>query len=179
MHFRSLVLVPLSLVFATALPAEIRRETETTFEVYHEVHLPVSPMVAWEAATGDISGWWDHTMSGDPHALVIEPVVGGLFREEFDAAGHGVVHARVIHAKPGERLTYAGPLGFNGYPLESVISLVFVPEKDGEGTLLKVICRGSGWIEEGWVAAIDQVMHHFYAVRLVGYLMPDAGSEDD
>ncbi len=69
-----------------------------------DLSLPGSPEIIYDAFTGDISGWWDHTFSDAPRALYIEPTPGGAFMELFDESGDGVRHATVTAAKRGELL---------------------------------------------------------------------------
>ena len=54
------------------------------FSFSHELVLPGTPEVIYDAATGDISGWWDHSFSGNPHKLYIKAKPGGGFYEIFD-----------------------------------------------------------------------------------------------
>lgn len=48
-----------------------------------EVMLPGSPEVICDVITGDISGWWDHSFSPQPHRLYIEPKQGGGFLRDL------------------------------------------------------------------------------------------------
>ena len=50
--------------------------------------MPAPPEGVFDAATGGISGWWDHHFSQHPKKLYIE-AKGGEFYEIFDDAGHG------------------------------------------------------------------------------------------
>ena len=36
------------------------------FSFEHKLTLPVRPEIIYDAITGDISGWWDHSFSGSP-----------------------------------------------------------------------------------------------------------------
>lgn len=133
------------------------------FHVEHEVRVAVPPEVAYDRFTGDVSPWWDHHFSEQPHALVIEPEIGGRFYEEFDAEGNGVRHATVIAADRGRLLRMQGALGLAGYPLEMVHTLRFSAVEGGTRVTLEV--RAWGVIEEGWATAIDAVWRHFLVER--------------
>jgi hypothetical protein len=130
------------------------------FEVTQRVVLPGTPEEIFDAFTGDVSGWWDHTFSGDPARLFIEPKVGGGFWELYDDEGNGIRHAVVIGCDRGKMLRLEGPLGFAGHALSMVHTFEFTP-LDGNRTALKVTVRGNGELEEGWVSAVEGVWHHF------------------
>ena len=49
------------------------------FSFTKKVSLPGTPEVIFDAATGDVSGWWDHSVSKNPLELYIEPIPGGGF----------------------------------------------------------------------------------------------------
>lgn len=158
----------LALMFALAAPAaaEVVRDVPTGgFELRHETVVPATPEAAYDEFTGDVSGWWDHTMSEEPAALVIEPRPGGHFYEHFDEGGqNGAVHATVIYAERGRKLVFDGPLGFSGHPLDLVVTVEFAAET-ADRTRVTVTCRGAGALEEGWAEAIDGVWHHFLIER--------------
>jgi len=86
-------------------PLGARSETKElktgAFQIVQEVVLPASPEAVYDAATGDISGWWDHHVSDHPKKLYIEAKPGGGFWEIFDDSGDGVLHATVIYAERG------------------------------------------------------------------------------
>jgi hypothetical protein len=45
----------------SAAQAEVKLLAYGGYSVETEVILPVSPNVAYDAATGDIGAWWDHS----------------------------------------------------------------------------------------------------------------------
>jgi hypothetical protein len=51
------------------------RSTPGGFIVEQELVLPGSPESVFDAATGDIGMWWDHSFSESPKKLYIEPKV--------------------------------------------------------------------------------------------------------
>lgn len=146
----------------------------SAFVIDKEVRLSAPPMQVWEALTGDISPWWDHTFSASPHALFIEPKPGGGFFEYFDEHGHGVRHAVVTWADPGKKLTLVGPLGLEGYAFDMTHALTLTA--DGDQTVLHARISGFGEVQEGWPEAVDGVWTHFLEERLVPFV---AGELDD
>lgn len=133
--------------------------TPRGFRFTATTEVPLAPPEAFDAFTGDVSPWWDHTFSGAPAKLVIEPVAGGGFWEHFDDAGNGVLHARVTWAERGKRLVLRGPLGLHGRAADLVFSLTF--EAAGDGTRVTVEGRGSGELGEGDGAVVKSVWEHF------------------
>src|SRR5579863_5216186 len=121
-----LIITPITL--ASVARAEVKLLAYGGYSVELEVILPVSPNVSYDAATGDIGGWWDHHFSEHPKRLYIEAKPGGGFYEIFDDSGNGVQHAIVIYAERGKRLRITGPLGFSGNALDAVITYEFKPE---------------------------------------------------
>ena len=76
--------------------------------------LPGPPETVYDAITGDLSGWWDHTFSEKPARFYLEAKPGGGFWELFDDEGNGVLHATVIYAHRPHLLRFDGPLGLSG-----------------------------------------------------------------
>jgi uncharacterized protein YndB with AHSA1/START domain len=138
------------------------------FQVQQELILPASPEDVYDAATGDISGWWDHSFSGHPKKLYIEAKPGGGFYEIFDDAGNGVLHATVIYADHGKRIRFTGPLGFSGQAVTFVTTYDFLP--DPAGTKMRLTCNVSGQLADGEDKIVDAVWHHFLFERLKPYI---------
>lgn len=164
-----------SMVFGIILwlntgPASPQSDLPTgAFATQHELKLPGPPEVIYDALTGDISGWWDHSFSESPAKLYIEPRPGGGFYEIFDESGDGVLHATVIAAQRGKLLRFDGPLGFSGKAFKLVTS--YELEAVGtDSTRLKVSSRGVGELEQGWAAAVDQVWRHFMFEQFKPYV---------
>lgn len=140
------------------------------FQIVHETVVPGAPDAVYDEFTGDVSGWWDHHMSEEPAALVIEARPGGHFYEYFDESGqNGVIHATVIYAERGRKLVFDGPLGMNGHPLSIVTTCEFALEGPGR-TRVTVTCRAAGELQEGWPEAVDGVWHHFLIERFRPYM---------
>lgn len=168
---RTLIVCVVTLLGVAWLPAaaEVRDAQTGAFVVEHTLELPGTPEVIYDAITGDISGWWDHSFSGSPARFYIEAKPGGGFYEIFDESGDGVKHAEVIFAQRGKLLRFEGPLGFSGKALLLVVTYTF--ELVGEkATRLTVSAHGAGEIEPGWADAIDSVWHHFIVERFLPYI---------
>lgn len=155
------------LLLGGAAGAALRQPKEVPvggFELTYELVLPGSPEVVFDAMTGDISDWWDHSISGDPRSLVLEPTPGGRFLEVFDEAGNGAVFARVLGVDRGKRIVFSGPFGFIGEPLE--LTTTYDYEAAGDSTRVKVKVVGAGRLEPEWPALIDGAWKHFLFERL-------------
>ncbi|UCG51981.1 MAG: SRPBCC domain-containing protein [Candidatus Latescibacterota bacterium] len=164
----SVAVLGLALLAVQGVVAEVVRTADAGFAIEHSLMLPVSPEVAYDVMTGDISGWWDHSFSDSPKAFYIEPKPGGGFYEIYDDSGDGVLHATVIVAQRGKMLRYTGPLGLSGSAITMVMTYHYEPK--GEGTLVKVTVDASGNIEKGWDETVDGVWRHFLFERLKPYV---------
>jgi len=163
-----LAVVVMALGFAGAASAEVKSAEKGKFRVEQELILPATPNEVYDAATGDISGWWDHSFSGHPKKLFIEARPGGGFYEIFDDAGNGALHATVIYADRGKRLRYTGPLGFAGRAIDLVTTYDFAAVEGGTKFHLTVTATGD--VDEALAGAIDGVWHHFLDERLKAYI---------
>ena len=161
------ILVALS-VKTSPVGAETKELKTGAFQVQQELILSASPEAVYDAVTGDISGWWDHSFSEHPKRLFIEPKPGGGFWEIFDDAGNGVLHARVIYADRGKMLRFTGPLGLSGQAADVVTTYEFLP--DPAGTKLRLTCNVAGQINDGQDKIVDSVWHHFLFERLKPYI---------
>jgi len=159
----------LALAFPSAALAEVEQLTLGAFVVTHEVVLPGAPEAIFDALTGDISAWWDHTMSTAPKRLSIDPRPGGYFEEVFDDAGNGARHAVVIYADRGKRLRFDGPLGLSGHAVQFVTTYDLVAAGP-DSTRLTVSCHAAGEIVEGLPEIVDGVWHHFIVERFKPYI---------
>ena len=124
-------LLAASVLLSALLPtlqAETKEIKTAAFQIQQEVVIAAKPESVYDAATGDISGWWDHHMSEHPKKLYIEAKPGGCFCEIFDDAGNGAQHAVVIYADRGKMLRFTGPLGFSGMAIDSVTTYEFLPD---------------------------------------------------
>jgi len=134
-----------------------------------EITLPGTPEQIFDAATGDISGWWDHSFSDNPKKFFIEAKPGGGFWEIFDDEGNGVLHATVIYSKRPEMIRFDGPLGLSGRAVQIVITYEF-SEAGKDSTLMKLSVHGSCEIEEGMPTIVENVWQHFIFERFKTYV---------
>jgi hypothetical protein len=141
-----------------------------TFSFDKEVTLPGTPEIIFDAVTGDISGWWDHSMSENPKEFFIEPFPGGGFFEIFDDEGNGVLHATVIYADRGKLLRFDGPLGLSGKAIQIVTTYKFEPV-GADSTLFKVSVHAAGEVDEGIPAIVESVWEHFIFDQLQPYIL--------
>lgn len=139
------------------------------FSFVKTVELPGKPEQIFDLATGDISGWWDHSFSDNPKKFFIEPKPGGGFYEIFDDEGNGVLHATVIYADRGKMLRFDGPLGLSGNAVQIVTTYNF-ESVGNDSTLMKVEVHGSGELAEGLPAIIEKVWEHFIFERFKPYV---------
>jgi uncharacterized protein YndB with AHSA1/START domain len=151
-----------------AARAEVISASAGKFRVEVTIDLPATPNEVYDAVTGDISPWWDHSFHQHPKKLFIEAKPGGGFWEIFDDSGDGVLHATVNYTERGKILRYTGPLGFSGIAAEFVTTYQFSPA--GTGTHFKVTAVAAGDVDEKTAAIVDQVWHHFLYERLKPYI---------
>jgi len=134
-----------------------------------QVTLPGTPEQIFDAATGDISGWWDHSFSEQPKKFFIEAKPGGGFWEIFDDEGNGVLHATVIYSQRGKMIRFDGPLGLSGRAVQIVTTYEF-SEVGKDSTVMKVSVHGSGEMEEGMPAIVEKVWEHFIFEKFKPYV---------
>lgn len=152
--------------------SSLSQETKPKYDVFsfeQQITLPGTTTQIYDAMTGDISGWWDHSFSGKPYKLYIDAVPGGGFYEIFNAGGDGAKHATVILSDRGKILRYEGPLGLSGRAILMVTTYEY-SEAGPDSTTVKISVHASGEIEEGLAAKIDSVWHHFLFERLKPYV---------
>lgn len=157
------------LLVAAAAAADVGRLETGGFTVDQEVVLPGTPETIYDAITGDISGWWDHSFSEKPLRFTIDPKPGGGFYEIFDESGDGVLHATVTFAKRGQLLRFHGPLGLSGNAIDIYHSYRFEPVGE-DSTRLHLSVRAVGEENEKWGSVVDQVWRHFLFERFVPYV---------
>ena len=165
MRIKSYTVITMIFLFNLSARADHKSLKFGAFQVNHSLTLPGSPEEIFDLVTGDISGWWDHSMSEKPLKLYIEARAGGGFYEIFDEAGNGVKHAEVIYAQRGKILRFDGPLGLSGNAVNLVTSYQF--ERAGEDSVsLNVTVNASGQMEEGGPETVDRVWSHFLFEQL-------------
>ena len=169
---KNLILLFTLLICCNLYIANGQSEEKTEYDVFSfdkQVTLPGTPEVIFDAVTGDISGWWDHSFSDNPKKFFIEPKPGGGFWEIFDGDGNGVLHATVIYADRGKILRFDGPLGLSGKALQVVTTYEFEPIGN-DSTLFKVSVHAAGEVDEGIPAIVESVWEHFIFDQLKPYI---------
>lgn len=148
---------------------DVKRTPVREFTFDQEVVVPGDPDAVYDAFTGEISLWWDHTFSGDPASLSLDPRPGGGFVEQFDDAGNGALHATVIHAHRGRQLRMTGPLGLSGIPVDMVHTLDFEGTGDGQ-TRVRLHLHAMGPFTDELENAVRGVWHHFLVEQFKAYM---------
>ncbi len=141
-----------------------------TFSFQKRVTLPGHPEAIYDAITGDVSPWWDHTFAEKPLKLYIEAKPGGGFYEIFDEEGNGVKHASVIYADRGKLLRMDGPLGLSGKAVQIVSSYTFRPV-GSDSTFLQLDVHGAGELTEDLPGIVEKVWEHFIFERFEPYVL--------
>ncbi|MBT8379073.1 MAG: SRPBCC domain-containing protein [Ignavibacteria bacterium] len=148
---------------------EERKPKYDVFSFEKEVILQGTPEQIYDAATGDISGWWDHSFSDNPKKFYIEPKPGGGFWEIFDDEGNGILHAKVIAADRGKLLRFDGPLGLAGIAIQIVTTYSFEPA-GSDSALFIVSVHASGEVGDGIPAIVESVWDHFIFEQFQPYI---------
>jgi len=105
------VLIGLGLMaLASAVRAEVVDATPGGFEVKRTLTINAPPAKVYAALIAP-AGWWNHTFSGDPKNLYIEPKANGCWCEHLPKSKGGVAHMRVIYVDPGSLIRFEGGLG--------------------------------------------------------------------
>ncbi|HLW97718.1 MAG TPA: DUF6265 family protein [Candidatus Acidoferrales bacterium] len=164
----SMAIVAAGLLFGQGANCEVKSASVGKFKIEQELILAATPNEVFDAATGDISPWWDHSFSGHPKKLFIEAKPGGGFWEIFNDAGEGVKHATVIYAERGKMLRFEGPLGFSGTAMTMVTT--YTLNADPAGTKFHLTVAATGDVDESTAKIVDQVWHHFLDERLKPYI---------
>lgn len=165
-------LLTFTLFFSIQLFSQTDKNENLQYDIFSftkEVVLPGSPEEIYDAVTGDISGWWDHSISKNPKKFFIEPKPGGGFYEIFYDEGNGVLHATVIFASRGKMLRFDGPLGLTGRAVQIVTTYEF-EKTEVDSTTMKVTVNGFGQMELGMPAIVESVWDHFLFIRLKPYI---------
>ncbi|MCW9097784.1 MAG: hypothetical protein OQJ93_10375 [Ignavibacteriaceae bacterium] len=167
--FYKVVIILLIVISSVLITQENEKSKYDVFSFDKDVTLPGSPETIFDAVTGDISGWWDHSFSEHPKKFFIEPKPGGGFWEIFDDKGNGVLHATVIYADRGKILRFDGPLGLSGKAIQVVTTYEFEPV-GSDSTLFKVSVHAAGEVDEGVPQIVESVWNHFIFERLEPYI---------
>lgn len=158
---------------ATTAAQGIERLTAGAFAFADSITVPGTPTEVFDAITGDLRPWWDHSHSGNPVALYLEPKVGGCFCEVMDSAGNAARHAVVTYAHRGRMLRFEGPLGFTGHAINFANTYEFTPQGDSTKLVLRV--RGAGEMQDAWPGIVRQVWRHFIVERFQPWYLRTRG----
>ncbi|WP_417469692.1 SRPBCC family protein [Maricaulis sp.] len=165
MFFASLIMAGLM----ASQPAGVEAFEPQGFTASFSVEIAAPRETVFDAATGDITGWWDHSFALDPAVLAIEPVAGGRFYEQLRPDSEdGALHARVIYVDAPAALRLHGPLGLSGRAVDLVASWTLEPVAgdDGEATQFRVDLAMSGQIDAELAGIVLATWQHFIAGRL-------------
>lgn len=169
---KSLLLLMIVITATHSVFSQENEKPKPRYDIFafdKEVTLPGTPEQIFDAATGDISSWWDHSFSENPKKFFIEAKPGGGFWEIFDDKGNGVLHATVIYSQRGKMIRFDGPLGLSGRAVQIVTTYEF-SEVGADSILMKVSVHGSGEMEEGMPAIVEKVWEHFIFERFEPYI---------
>mgnify|MGYP003664954223 CR=1 FL=1 len=135
------------------------------FTASFTVEIDAPPATVFDAATGDVSPWWDHSFALEPAELVIEPRFGGRFYERLrEGSDDGALHATVIYVDAPSALRLHGPLGLSGRSVDLVTSWTLRPQDDG--TRFQVDLAMQGQIDAELAAVVLATWQHFIGGRL-------------
>jgi hypothetical protein len=141
-------LAAIALLTASPAAAEVVHADSHGFDVSETVQVPLSAPNALDAFTR-VSRWWikDHTYSGDPANLSLDPRPGGCLCERFPGGG-GIEHMRVTYFEPGKFLILTGAMGPLLHEAVTGVMIVHVDPAAG-GSSLTIDYRASGFANGG------------------------------
>ena len=157
---------PRSLADVTAAPGNARIARQV-------VTVPCTPADAFDAFTGDVTPWWDHSFSGTPYRMYIDPRPGGGFVELFDSTGNGALHATVITVQRGKLIRLDGPLGLAGKAVLKVTTCTF-DSAGNDSCRITVEAHMSGEVDDTLASLVDGVWRHFLLDRFAPYVRSGA-----
>jgi uncharacterized protein YndB with AHSA1/START domain len=142
MGLRAVVLVLAALTAPGMAHAAVKQSAPDGFLIEHTFRIAAPAATAWKELVHP-ERWWpaDHTWSGDPANLSLEPSAGGCFCERWKDGSSE--HGRIVQVRNGRLLRFVGALG----PLqEMAVSgvLTVTLAVDGSGTSAVVTYRVSG-----------------------------------
>ena len=111
--------------------ADVVSASPDHFTLKLEADTELTPDEVW-ARLIEPKSWWlpDHTYSGDSANLSIDPVAGGLWREDWE--GGSVWHGSVLRAEPGKVLVLNAPFGpLQGMAVTSVWTISLDAQETG------------------------------------------------
>lgn len=131
---KQLLAIAACLLATAQAHAEVIEVASGHYVLKHEARSELGPEDLWARLINPAT-WWhpDHTYSGNAGNLSLEPVAGGLWREEWQ--GGSVLHGQVLNAVPGQLLRLDAPFGpLQGMGVSVVWSISI--QADGTGSLV-------------------------------------------
>lgn len=177
MKYLFLLLMSIATLSYVSAQEEAPAMTFGHFTFERTVVLPGSPEEIYDAITGDISGWWDHTFFKNPARFVVDNFPGGGFWEIFDESGDGVKHAEVIYAHRGKILRLDGPFGLSGRAVQKVVSYYLSPGEESNTTEVRLVVHCTGAYEPAVPEMVERVWNRFLFDRLKPFV--EAGKHLD
>jgi DNA-binding transcriptional ArsR family regulator len=139
--------------------------TPIAAEIEAEIVINADVDAVWRALTDDVGQWWDHTFTDNPYAIVLEPVIGGRFYEQFDETGAGALYATVTYLEPRRVLRTSGSMGMPG---ARQYVKTYRLEADGDRTIVRTTASALGAIDaellagyrKGGLALLETLKRH-------------------
>ena len=119
--------------------------TPIAAEIEAEVTISAGVEAVWAALTVDIGQWWSHSFTDKPYAIVLEPVIGGRFYEQFDGSGAGALYGTVTYVEPYRVLRTSGAMGLPGARL---YVKTYRLEPAGDATVVRTTASALGDIDD-------------------------------
>lgn len=114
-----------------------------TLDVANDVTIEAPRERVWDAVTR-MGDWWPHRFR-DGSAVVLEPVVGGRFYEDW-GDGTGALYGTVVRVEAPAHLSVSGPMGMRG-AVVGIWSFDLAEGPDGR-TVLSYTHRAFGDVSE-------------------------------
>lgn len=162
--------------------AEVVAVSDAGFVTRATATVPTDPAAAWLVLVAP-NQWWngEHTYSGDPKNLYIDPQATGCFCEKLPSAKEApdgarpgsVEHMHVIYAAPGRVLRLAGGLGpLQSEAVDGVLTITLKPVPEGTRILWEYVVGGyMRQKPEALAPLVDQVLAEQLS-RLAARLTP-------
>ena len=166
---RIIVLASLALAITACNRTQDHEKNAKLFSFERTYYYPGTPDFVYDHLTGDITGWWDHSFSGHPYKMYIDPKPGGGFYEIFDESGDGILHATVTGAKRGKLLRMEGPLGLAGIAVTFVTTYRLEPQGT-DSTKLVLNVNAAGDVGNDIPDIVSKVWYHFLEERFRPYI---------
>lgn len=122
--------------------ADVVSSSDTHFVLRHEAVSSLAADELWQRLVQP-AAWWhpDHTYSGSSDNLSLEPVAGGVWKEEWE--GGSVVHGTVIYVREGRVLRMNAPFG----PLQelgayTIWTITVSPDGNGSRVVFDEVSSG-------------------------------------